>query len=146
MLGTAAHLHAPNLKPPTRRSKSLDSPEYAISLGMFNLLDFSSYRPGRLLMRLVFVIFRKGVTKANAKHEPTVFRDQLIKHLESVPPQDYDAVAAKLDALGNQVSWIRSALPCVACARHPSSGPLPVSARADPLLSADNSSTTASMR
>jgi len=48
-------------------------------------------------------VCRKGVTKANAKHEPTVFRDQLIKHLESVPPNDYEAVAAKLDALGNQV-------------------------------------------
>jgi len=59
----------------------------------------------------------KGVTKANAKHEPTVFRDQLIKHLESVPPQDYDAVAAKLDALGNQVS-LPNRWRCVRRRRH----------------------------
>lgn len=48
---------------------------------------------------------RKGVQKANAKFEPQAFRDQLVKHLESVPPGDYDAVASKLDALGSQVSF-----------------------------------------
>ncbi|KAI5480165.1 hypothetical protein MNV49_001491 [Pseudohyphozyma bogoriensis] len=40
---------------------------------------------------------RKGVAKAQAKFEPQVFRDQLVKHLESVPEGDFDAVAAKLD-------------------------------------------------
>lgn len=47
----------------------------------------------------------KGVQKANAKHEPVIFRDQLVKHLESVPPGDFDAVAAKLDVLGNQLDY-----------------------------------------
>ena len=46
---------------------------------------------------------RKGVQKANAKFEPALFRDQFVKHLESVPVGDYDAVASKLDVLGNQV-------------------------------------------
>ncbi|KAL8292272.1 hypothetical protein RQP46_001738 [Phenoliferia psychrophenolica] len=48
---------------------------------------------------------RKGVQKANAKFEPQAFRDQLIKHLESVPPGDFDAVASKLDVLGNQLDY-----------------------------------------
>lgn len=48
---------------------------------------------------------RKGVQKANAKSEPNLFRDQLVKHLESIsPPNDFDQIAAKLDVLGNQVS------------------------------------------
>ncbi|SCV69691.1 BQ2448_1085 [Microbotryum intermedium] len=48
---------------------------------------------------------RKGVQKAQAKFEPLAFRDQLIKHLESVPERDFDAVAAKLDVLGNQLDY-----------------------------------------
>ena len=46
----------------------------------------------------------KGVQKANAKFEPAQFRDQFVKHLESVQIADYDAIASKLDVLGNQVS------------------------------------------
>ncbi|SCZ89291.1 BZ3500_MvSof-1268-A1-R1_Chr9g10358 [Microbotryum saponariae] len=48
---------------------------------------------------------RKGVQKAQAKFEPLAFRDQLIKHLESVPEHDFDAVASKLDVLGNQLDY-----------------------------------------
>ncbi|ORY42133.1 hypothetical protein BCR35DRAFT_311290 [Leucosporidium creatinivorum] len=48
---------------------------------------------------------RKGVQKAQAKFEPQAFRDQLTKHLESVPPGDFDAVAQKLDVLGNQLDY-----------------------------------------
>ncbi|KDE04141.1 hypothetical protein MVLG_05432 [Microbotryum lychnidis-dioicae p1A1 Lamole] len=48
---------------------------------------------------------RKGVQKAQAKFEPLAFRDQLIKHLESVPERDFDAVASKLDVLGNQLDY-----------------------------------------
>ncbi|KAK4694633.1 hypothetical protein P7C70_g8702, partial [Phenoliferia sp. Uapishka_3] len=42
---------------------------------------------------------------SQAKFEPQAFRDQLIKHLESVPPGDFDAVASKLDVLGNQLDY-----------------------------------------
>lgn len=64
---------------------------------------------GRALIVALSSSRRKGVQKANAKHEPQAFRDQLVKHLESVPPGDFDAIASKLDALGNQV---RSSLVC----------------------------------
>ncbi|KAK4051371.1 hypothetical protein OIV83_002855 [Microbotryomycetes sp. JL201] len=47
---------------------------------------------------------RKGVQKAQAKFEPQAFRDQLLKHLESTP-QDFDAIAAKLESLGNQLDY-----------------------------------------
>ncbi|KAM0748902.1 ARM repeat-containing protein [Meredithblackwellia eburnea MCA 4105] len=48
---------------------------------------------------------RKGAVKASAKFEPQAFRDQLTKHLESVAPGDFDAVASKLDVLGNQLDY-----------------------------------------
>jgi hypothetical protein len=56
-------------------------------------------------------VLRKGVQKANAKFEPQAFRDQLIKHLEGVAEGDFDAVAQKLDALGNQVRCVLLAPP-----------------------------------
>lgn len=33
------------------------------------------------------------------------FRDQILKHLSTLPPNDFDAVAAKLDSLGNQLDY-----------------------------------------
>lgn len=48
---------------------------------------------------------RKGVAKAAAKFEPEEFRDQILKHLSTLPPNDLDAVAAKLDTLGNQLDY-----------------------------------------
>lgn len=48
---------------------------------------------------------RKGVAKAAAKFEPEEFRDQLLKHFSTLPPNDLDAVAAKLDILGNQLDY-----------------------------------------
>jgi hypothetical protein len=33
------------------------------------------------------------------------FRDQILKHLSTLPPNDLDAVAAKLDTLGNQLDY-----------------------------------------
>ncbi|KAH8828436.1 armadillo-type protein [Flagelloscypha sp. PMI_526] len=44
---------------------------------------------------------RKGAVKAQAKHEPTVFRDQLVKHLESVPEGDFEATTNKLIQAGS---------------------------------------------
>ncbi|KAH9814856.1 hypothetical protein DFH28DRAFT_928471 [Melampsora americana] len=48
---------------------------------------------------------RKGVAKAAAKFEPEEFRDQILKHLSTLPANDFDAVAAKLDSLGNQLDY-----------------------------------------
>ncbi|KAI0051913.1 ARM repeat-containing protein [Auriscalpium vulgare] len=50
---------------------------------------------------------RKGAVKAHAKHEPTVFRDQLYKHLEAVPPGDFDAVANKLIQAGATLELLK---------------------------------------
>ncbi|GJN91041.1 hypothetical protein Rhopal_004056-T1 [Rhodotorula paludigena] len=48
---------------------------------------------------------RKGQAKASAKFEPLVFRDQLLNHLSSCPPADYESISAKLDALGSQLDY-----------------------------------------
>lgn len=44
---------------------------------------------------------RKGAAKANAKHEPQVFRDQVYKHLETATPGDFDSYTAKLIYAGS---------------------------------------------
>ncbi|GAA5897743.1 hypothetical protein JCM6882_000083 [Rhodosporidiobolus microsporus] len=49
----------------------------------------------------------KGAAKAQAKFEPLVFRDAIVKHLSSCAPNDYDSIAAKLDALGSQLDLRR---------------------------------------
>ncbi|PVG01282.1 ARM repeat-containing protein [Serendipita vermifera] len=50
---------------------------------------------------------RKGAVKAQAKHEPNVFRDQLYKHLETVTPGDFDSYATKLIAAGSQLELLK---------------------------------------
>ena len=50
---------------------------------------------------------RKGAVKAQAKHEPTVFRDQLYRHLESVPQGDFDAVSNKLIQAGSTLEFLK---------------------------------------
>ncbi|KAG6842065.1 hypothetical protein C0991_002719 [Blastosporella zonata] len=52
---------------------------------------------------------RKGAVKAQAKHEPTVFRDQLFKHLETVPEGDFDSFATKLTQAGAQLEFLKYA-------------------------------------
>ncbi|KAG6832028.1 hypothetical protein H0H87_003009 [Tephrocybe sp. NHM501043] len=52
---------------------------------------------------------RKGAVKAQAKHEPTVFRDQLYKHLETVPEGDFDSFATKLTQAGAQLEFLKYA-------------------------------------
>ncbi|GLB37073.1 putative eIF4-gamma/eIF5/eIF2-epsilon [Lyophyllum shimeji] len=52
---------------------------------------------------------RKGAVKAHAKHEPTVFRDQLYKHLETVPEGDFDSFATKLAQAGSQLEFLKYA-------------------------------------
>ncbi|PWN47614.1 ARM repeat-containing protein [Violaceomyces palustris] len=48
---------------------------------------------------------RKGVAKSQAKFEPEVFRDELYKHLESVPSGDWEGYAASLDKAGNTLEY-----------------------------------------
>ncbi|KAJ6499298.1 hypothetical protein C8R45DRAFT_981893 [Mycena sanguinolenta] len=52
---------------------------------------------------------RKGAVKAHAKHEPTVFRDQLYKHLETVPEGDFDSFATKLTQAGSTLEFLKYA-------------------------------------
>jgi len=52
---------------------------------------------------------RKGAVKAHAKHEPTVFRDQVYKHLEAVPQGDYDAITNKLIQAGSTLEFLKYA-------------------------------------
>ncbi|CDO75405.1 hypothetical protein BN946_scf184855.g8 [Trametes cinnabarina] len=52
---------------------------------------------------------RKGAAKAHAKHEPAVFRDQVFKHLENVPPSDFEAVTNKLVQAGSTLELLKYA-------------------------------------
>ncbi|TFK44693.1 hypothetical protein BDQ12DRAFT_741975 [Crucibulum laeve] len=52
---------------------------------------------------------RKGAVKAQAKHEPTVFRDQLYKHLETVPEGDFDSFTTKLVQAGSTLEFLKYA-------------------------------------
>ncbi|KXN90608.1 Basic leucine zipper and W2 domain-containing protein 1-A [Leucoagaricus sp. SymC.cos] len=52
---------------------------------------------------------RKGAVKAQAKHEPSIFRDQLYKHLETVPEGDFEAYAAKLVQAGSTLEFLKYA-------------------------------------
>ncbi|KAF9268851.1 ARM repeat-containing protein [Marasmius fiardii PR-910] len=54
---------------------------------------------------------RKGAVKAQAKHEPTVFRDQLYKHLETVPEGDFDSFTTKLIQAGSTLEFLKYADP-----------------------------------
>ncbi|KAM5531277.1 hypothetical protein V8D89_015078 [Ganoderma adspersum] len=52
---------------------------------------------------------RKRAVKAQAKHEPDVFRDQFLKYLENVPPTDFDAIANKLVQAGSTLEFLKYA-------------------------------------
>ncbi|KAF7376148.1 W2 domain-containing protein [Mycena sanguinolenta] len=52
---------------------------------------------------------RKGAVKAQAKHEPTVFRDQLYKHLETVSEGDFDSFTTKLTQAGSTLEFLKYA-------------------------------------
>ncbi|PPQ98623.1 hypothetical protein CVT24_003956 [Panaeolus cyanescens] len=52
---------------------------------------------------------RKGAVKAQAKHEPSVFRDQLYKHLETVPSGDFDTFATKFVQAGSTLEFLKYA-------------------------------------
>ncbi|EDR11823.1 uncharacterized protein LACBIDRAFT_189130 [Laccaria bicolor S238N-H82] len=52
---------------------------------------------------------RKGAVKAQAKHEPSIFRDQLYKHLETVPDGDFDSFATKLVQAGSTLEFLKYA-------------------------------------
>ncbi|UZJ52027.1 hypothetical protein CBS101457_001347 [Exobasidium rhododendri] len=48
---------------------------------------------------------RKGVVKSQAKFEPEVFRDQLLKFFEQVPDHDYEGLLNALDKAGNTLDY-----------------------------------------
>ncbi|CEP15834.1 hypothetical protein [Parasitella parasitica] len=48
---------------------------------------------------------RKGVQKANAKHEPEAFRDQLVAILKTKKEGDFEAISLELDTLGNTLDY-----------------------------------------
>ncbi|KAF5354722.1 hypothetical protein D9756_005272 [Leucocoprinus leucothites] len=52
---------------------------------------------------------RKGAVKAQAKHEPTIFRDQLYKHLETVPEGDFESYTTKLIQAGSTLEFLKYA-------------------------------------
>ncbi|KAI8643308.1 armadillo-type protein [Parasitella parasitica] len=48
---------------------------------------------------------RKGVQKANAKHEPEIFRNKLLAELKDIKEGDFEAISSKLDTLGNTLEY-----------------------------------------
>ena len=52
---------------------------------------------------------RKGAVKAQAKYEPAAFRDQLYKHLETVPQDDFESITAKLIQAGSTLEFAKYA-------------------------------------
>ncbi|KAI0682417.1 eukaryotic translation initiation factor 5C [Cytidiella melzeri] len=52
---------------------------------------------------------RKGAVKAHAKHEPSIFRDQLYKHLETVPKDDFEGYTNKLVQAGSTLEYLKYA-------------------------------------
>ncbi|KAF9452387.1 ARM repeat-containing protein [Macrolepiota fuliginosa MF-IS2] len=52
---------------------------------------------------------RKGAVKAHAKHEPSIFRDQLYKHLETIQEGDFEAYATKLVQAGSTLEFLKYA-------------------------------------
>ncbi|CAJ0825527.1 11198_t:CDS:2 [Entrophospora sp. SA101] len=48
---------------------------------------------------------KNGQQKAQAKHEPTVFRDNIIKILLNVKPGDFDEISLQLDSAGNTLEY-----------------------------------------
>ncbi|KAG0993726.1 hypothetical protein G6F28_006418 [Rhizopus arrhizus] len=48
---------------------------------------------------------RKGVQKANAKHEPEIFRDNLLAQFKTIKKGDLEAISSKLDILGNTLDY-----------------------------------------
>ncbi|KAJ8519947.1 hypothetical protein ONZ45_g3170 [Pleurotus djamor] len=52
---------------------------------------------------------RKGAVKAQAKHEPSVFRDQLFKYFETVPEGDFEAYTNKLVQAGSTLELLKYA-------------------------------------
>jgi len=52
---------------------------------------------------------RKGAVKAHAKYEPSVFRDHLYKHLETVSQDDLDQITNKLIQAGSTLDFSKYA-------------------------------------
>ncbi|KAJ7594029.1 hypothetical protein C8J56DRAFT_426238 [Mycena floridula] len=69
----------------------------------------SQQAPAKPSLTGVRIKARKGAVKAQAKHEPAVFRDQLYKHLEAIPEGDFDSFATKLVQAGSTLEFLKYA-------------------------------------
>ncbi|CAG8460319.1 12939_t:CDS:2 [Ambispora leptoticha] len=48
---------------------------------------------------------RKGLQKAQAKFEPAIFRDSILKVLQNAQPGDFDEISQNLDSAGNNLDY-----------------------------------------
>ncbi|EUC64153.1 basic leucine zipper and W2 domain protein [Rhizoctonia solani AG-3 Rhs1AP] len=67
----------------------------------------SSQQTAKPSLQGVRIKARKGAVKAQAKHEPSVFRDQLYKQLEPVQPGDFEGYTNKLVAAGGTLEYLK---------------------------------------
>ncbi|KAF7793853.1 hypothetical protein EIP86_004974 [Pleurotus ostreatoroseus] len=65
--------------------------------------------PAKPSLQGVKIKARKGAVKAHAKHEPSIFRDQLYKHIETVTPGDFDGYVNKLVQAGSTLEFLKYA-------------------------------------
>ena len=103
-------------------SAALQLPSLPLSPNLWMSQQSTAAKPS---LQGVRIKARKGAVKAHAKHEPTgqssrrqcdhpltrstVFRDQLYKHLETVPEGDFDAFTTKLVQAGSTLDFLKYA-------------------------------------
>ncbi|KAG8690813.1 hypothetical protein FRC11_008967 [Ceratobasidium sp. 423] len=69
----------------------------------------SSQQTAKPSLQGVRIKARKGAVKAQAKHEPSVFRDQLYKQLEPVQAGDFEGYTKELVAAGGTLEYLKYA-------------------------------------
>ncbi|CUA66750.1 Basic leucine zipper and W2 domain-containing protein 1-A [Danio rerio] [Rhizoctonia solani] len=69
----------------------------------------SSQQTAKPSLQGVRIKARKGAVKAQAKHEPSVFRDQLYKQLDPVQPGDFEGYTKELVAAGGTLEYLKYA-------------------------------------
>ncbi|CAE6478015.1 unnamed protein product [Rhizoctonia solani] len=69
----------------------------------------SSQQTAKPSLQGVRIKARKGAVKAQAKHEPSVFRDQLYKQLEPVQPGDFEGYTKELVTAGGTLEYLKYA-------------------------------------
>ncbi|KAF8678174.1 eIF4-gamma/eIF5/eIF2-epsilon [Rhizoctonia solani] len=69
----------------------------------------SSQQTAKPSLQGVRIKARKGAVKAQAKHEPSVFRDQVYKYLEPVQSGDFEGYTKELVAAGGTLEYLKYA-------------------------------------